>query len=160
MRMRTESAPPIIPPAIAKARYIVPMSLWLVESSQRVNPQDRPCGPSSVVVVMVAGVALASTARTTGWPRGSITEIVACYAAIAFAGGRAAQLELRHRTPCDRLMRMPQRATVLSRVATVSDTTTRVEVSGHPNGQHAGQNRSDADIVCRSEWIERHLEPG
>ena len=31
MRMPIESAPPIRPPMIANTRYIVPMSLWLVE---------------------------------------------------------------------------------------------------------------------------------
>ena len=31
MRMATERAPPMIPAMIAKIRYMVPMSLWLVE---------------------------------------------------------------------------------------------------------------------------------
>ena len=37
-RMATESAPPTRPPTIANVRYIVPMSLWLVENSQRSIP--------------------------------------------------------------------------------------------------------------------------
>ena len=31
MRMTTDRKPPISPPIMAKIRYIVPMSLWLVE---------------------------------------------------------------------------------------------------------------------------------
>jgi len=31
MRMMTEKVPPMIPATMAKIRYIVPMSLWLVE---------------------------------------------------------------------------------------------------------------------------------
>ena len=31
MRMTTERAPPMMPAKIAKIRYSVPMSLWLVE---------------------------------------------------------------------------------------------------------------------------------
>ena len=38
MRMATDIAPPTIPAMIAKIRYIVPMSLWLVENSQRPRP--------------------------------------------------------------------------------------------------------------------------
>ncbi len=37
-RMPMDSSPPTIPPTIAKVRYNVPMSLWLVEKSQRRNP--------------------------------------------------------------------------------------------------------------------------
>ena len=39
-RMAIESRPPMTPPTMAKMRYIVPMSLWLVEKSQR----RHPCG--------------------------------------------------------------------------------------------------------------------
>src|SRR5262245_3547174 len=58
MRMRTDKAPPMSPAAMAKTRYIVPMSLWLVESSQRVKSRGRPCGPSTVVAAMVGTGAL------------------------------------------------------------------------------------------------------
>ena len=34
-RIRPDRAPPMIPAKIAKTRYIVPMSLWLVDSTQR-----------------------------------------------------------------------------------------------------------------------------
>ena len=37
-RMTTERAPPMTPAIIAKMRYIVPMSLWFVEKSQRRSP--------------------------------------------------------------------------------------------------------------------------
>ena len=38
MRMTTDRKPPISPPMMANSRYIVPMSLWLVELSQRPKP--------------------------------------------------------------------------------------------------------------------------
>jgi hypothetical protein len=42
-RMPIESKPPTMPPNMASTRYIVPISLWLVENSQRVIP----CGWST-----------------------------------------------------------------------------------------------------------------
>jgi hypothetical protein len=38
MRMITEKSPPIMAATSDKVRYIVPMSLWLVELSHRVTP--------------------------------------------------------------------------------------------------------------------------
>ena len=38
MRITTDRKPPISPPTMANSRYIVPMSLWLVELSQRPKP--------------------------------------------------------------------------------------------------------------------------
>ncbi len=38
MRMPIDSRPPTMPPVSASIRYIVPMSLWLVEKSQRLRP--------------------------------------------------------------------------------------------------------------------------
>ena len=38
MRMPTDKNPPTSPPMMANSRYIVPMSLWLVELSQRPIP--------------------------------------------------------------------------------------------------------------------------
>ncbi len=38
MRIITDRNPPISPATMANSRYIVPMSLWLVELSQRPNP--------------------------------------------------------------------------------------------------------------------------
>ena len=37
-RMATDRQPPMSPATMANIRYIVPMSLWLVENSQRLNP--------------------------------------------------------------------------------------------------------------------------
>src|SRR5262245_27309642 len=48
--MITDSAPPMRPAARAKVRYIVPISLWLVESSQRIGPCGRSCGRPTVAV--------------------------------------------------------------------------------------------------------------
>ena len=36
--MAIDRTPPMRPAIMAKIRYIVPMSLWLVENSQRLNP--------------------------------------------------------------------------------------------------------------------------
>jgi len=38
MRIMTDRKPPTIPPMMANRRYMVPMSLWLVELSQRQIP--------------------------------------------------------------------------------------------------------------------------
>ena len=38
MRITTDRKPPTSPPMMANSRYIVPMSLWLVELSQRPMP--------------------------------------------------------------------------------------------------------------------------
>ena len=38
MRITTDRKPPMTPAAMANRRYIVPMSLWLVEFSHRIGP--------------------------------------------------------------------------------------------------------------------------
>jgi hypothetical protein len=43
MRIATDIAAPMMPAHTAKIRYIVPMSLWLVEYSQRRHPVGWSC---------------------------------------------------------------------------------------------------------------------